>query len=110
MNKIIAAIMSLSVIGCVSRPVMYSHTEKYDLLTVSSYGDNLSDYGMLRDKAQELCMKEGFKKGITVLDAHPSASAKDSDVGSYSMAYKCNEPSLTDQAVSAFKKIEEAAK
>jgi hypothetical protein len=100
------ALLTLS-IGC-GQTIIYSHTKDYDVFTVDSRGDNLADYSLLHQKAEDMCQKEGHKDGIEVLDSRPGANPE-SHMSTYSFAWKCKEPSLSDKATELAKKVEEMA-
>jgi hypothetical protein len=94
-------------VGCRQQMVVYSHTDKGDVLVTESRGDNIDDYGSLRMKAEELCRNEGYKSGITVLNSGPGNASRDSGFGTYGLTYKCNgqDPGMVDKIVTAYKKV-----
>lgn len=106
---LIAAVL---MVGCVHQPIIYSHTDKGDILVTESRGDNLEDYGTLRAHAEEMCNKEGFKSGITILNSGPGGPSRDSSFGTYGITYRCNgrDPGMVDRIVTAYGEVKEEVK
>lgn len=98
---------AILMVGCVHQNVIYSHTDKGDFLTKESRGDNLGDYAELRTKADDMCRSEGFKNGVTILDARPGNPIRDGGIASYTLIYQCKsqEPGITETMTSAYDKV-----
>lgn len=98
-------LVSVLMVGCVSQPIVYSHTPNSDFLTKESRGNNLSDYADLRAKAEDMCRSEGYTQGIEVLDARPGVSTRPEGIGSYTLAYKCKDKGFVDKAITAYGEV-----
>lgn len=99
-------------VGCRSQMIVYSHTDKGDVMVTESRGDNLEDYGNLRAHAEAMCSKEGFKSGITILNSGPGGPSRDSSFGTYGITYRCNgrDPGVVDRIVTAYGEVKEEVK
>lgn len=107
---LIAAMVMM--VGCRQQMVVYSHTDKGDVLVTESKGDNIDDYSGLRARAEEMCTKEGFKSGITVLNSGPGGPSRDSGFGTYGITYRCNgrDPGMVDKIVTAYGEVKNEVK
>ena len=92
-------------VGCVQQNVIYAHTDKADYLTKESRGDNISDFNDLQGKAETLCSNQGHKEGIVVIGSWPGQPVNQNGIASYTLAYQCKDPSVTDQLASAYGKV-----
>ncbi len=110
MNKVFTfAIMSVALVGCMTQPVVYSHKDNTDWLTIESRGDNIADYNDLKLRGEEMCSTRGFKHGINVVAANPGSSLRGNNFGSFTLAYTCKDESVNvvDTAKSWLNKAQE---
>lgn len=100
--SLVAAVL---MVGCVRQEVIYSHTDKYDLLTKESRGNNIDDFSDLQVKAEDMCRSQGFKDGIQVISSGPGNSNRPNGIASYTLVYQCKTPGFTDKLVTAYGEV-----
>lgn len=110
MNKMISLVLvSVALVGCMHQPVVYSHKDNTDWLTIESRGDNIADYADLKSRGEDMCASRGFKHGINVVSANPGGSLRSNNFGSFTLAYTCKDesPGVVDTAKAWLNKAQE---